>query len=153
MISGDLRLAILEKRLVEFRRVQGLHLQKCRGLFRKPTAMKSLLSKERKATDRIMTEKEAGFAQPVQLKLFQDLTRFFLIIFENGKWLSTPSAASVWELWFETNVILKLRTKGHKNVRNVVKLDGLPMIVMLLLGCDLNVREYEERGLVTESRR
>ena len=100
-----------------------------------------------------MTEKEVGFARKTRWMLFLDLTRFFLIIFENGKWLSTPSAASVWELWFETNVILKLRRKGHKNVRNVVKLDGLPMIVMLLLGCDLNVREYEERGLVTESRK
>ena len=71
-----------------------------------------------------MTEKEVGFARKTRWMLFLDLTRFFLIIFENGKWLSTPSAASVWELWFETNVILKLRRKGHKNVRNVVKLDG-----------------------------
>ena len=96
MVFGDLRLAILEKGLVEFRQVQGLRPRKCRGLFRKLTVTKSLLSKERKATDRIMMEKEAGFAQKTRWMLFQDLTRFFLLMLENGKWSSTHLVVSAW---------------------------------------------------------
>jgi len=98
VVFGDLRPAILRKELVERRQVQGLRLQKCRGLFRKLTVTKSLLSKEQKATGHKMTEKEAGFARKTRWMLFRDLTRFFLIMLENGKWLSTPLAVSAWGL-------------------------------------------------------
>jgi hypothetical protein len=59
--------------------------------------MKFRLSKEQKATGRLMAGKEAGGARTMLLKLFLDLTKFFPLMLENGRWLSTPSDVSAWE--------------------------------------------------------
>jgi hypothetical protein len=84
--------------------------------------------------------------------LFQDLTRFFLIMLENGRWLSIPLVVSAWGTLSETFVILRLRREGLNAVRNVAKPDGLPTVAMLLLGCDQNARECKARGPGAELR-
>ena len=85
--------------------------------------------------------------------LFQDLTRFFLIMLENGRWLSILLAVSAWEILSEMFVILKLRRKGLNAVRNVAKQDGFPTVAMLLLGCGQSARECKARRPGAELRR
>jgi len=100
-----------------------------------------------------MTERDAGFAQPIPLKLFQDLTRFFLIMLESGKWLSILLVVSVWETLSEMFVIQKLLSEGLNVVKNAARLDGLLTVVMLLLGCGQSARECKARRPGTGPRR